>query len=207
MYRLNTRHFCSKIAKHNCVTEKNLYYRSVACVKNDIVNEDHVNDQGAATLKNKWQWPENCIYFPQYRCFSCSHSNNINKSFTSLRYRSRVKEKSTLQDENVQQQDLLKKKKSGHVRKTVLPIAAQMIYGVNEHGERNKNKAVQTDDSDNDIETDNEREIDPMQRLAAEIKDAQEAVELASVEDIYQLVIILKFDEFDIIAGTQSTLT
>ena len=82
-----------------------------------------------------------------------------------------------------------------------------MIYGVNEHGERNKNKAVQTDDSDNDIETDNEREIDPMQRLAAEIKDAQEAVELASVEDIYQLVIILKFDEFDIIAGTQSTLT
>ena len=136
MYRLDVRKFSGTIGKYKVMIEQSSNYRSLACVKNDNSNTSDFNVRTAIGLKNKWQRTENHVISPKYRCFSCSYNRNVNKSPVWSRYKSGAKEKTFSRDEKGK-----RNKKSGG---TALPIAAQMLYNVNERGERNDSEGNQT---------------------------------------------------------------
>ena len=175
MHRLNIHVFGRRTTRYRDVLKQSLHYRSLTCVKN--INFDR-QDQDLITLNShssKAHCAVNYQYYTTKRPFSCGHSKGVGASSFCFAYRRKWK---SHEPENKDKQELENQKSE---TTPVVPIAAQLLYNVDEDGERVDKDTESVLPLDKDFDADE----NILKQLAKEIHEAQAAMEVTSVDEGY----------------------
>ena len=165
MHRLNIYAIGRQTANYRDILGHTLHYRSLTCVKN-VNSDDRLTTLCPNSSKQKTHCAVINLRYTTKRQFSCSHCKYVRK---------------LKPHEPREPQRELENKKSKTT--SALPIAAQILYNVDEDGEHvdKDTESVLTLDENLDGSE------GTLKLMAAEIREAQEALEATSVDEEYDV--------------------
>ena len=180
MHRLNIHVLGSRTTRYRDALKETLHYRSLTCVKNVNIDRQDLDLDIITLNSNSSKQKTHCAVSDQYyttkRPFSCGHSKGVSASSLCSAYRRKWKSHEPLDKDK---QELENQKKSETT--PVLPIAAQILYNVGEDGERVDKDTQNVLALDEDVDADE----NILKQLAEEIHEAQDAMEVTSVDEEY----------------------